>query len=35
MQNKEEVAVQKLWEQFKIDIISRNRYFAGKEILNL
>ena len=35
MQNKEEVAVQKLWEQFKIDIISNNRYFAGKEILNL
>ena len=34
MQNKEEV-VQKLWEQFKIDIISKNRYFAGREILNL
>jgi len=35
MRNKEEVAVQKLWEQFKIDIISKNRYFARREILNL
>lgn len=35
MQNKEEIAVKELWEQFKIDIVLKNRYFTGREILNL
>lgn len=35
MQNEKEISIQKLWEQFKTDIISKNRYFAGREILKL
>lgn len=35
MQKSKTVAIQNLWEQFKMDIISNNRYFAGMEILKL
>ncbi len=35
MQSKKEISIKKLWEQFKTDIIFKNRYFAGREILYL
>lgn len=35
MQNENEISIHKLWEQFKADLISNNRYFPGREILTL
>ena len=35
MQNEKKISIQELWEKFKTDIISDNRYFSGKEILTL
>lgn len=32
---RKEVLTSSLWEQFKLDIISNNRYFAGKEVLTI
>jgi hypothetical protein len=35
MQEEMELSIKKLWEQFKSDIILKNRYFSGKKVLEL